>query len=253
MIVVRRARAANHAFVFACLFAAVPPGVAPSAVAQPPPRAPAGTETVLRLAESAERVVRADELQASLRIQAQGASAAAVQQAVNRAMAEALERARAVPGVAVSTGGYHVWRETQGRDGQRGQTWRAAQELQLIALESAPALLELVGELQARGLTIAGLGYRVSRGLERRTREELAEEALIGLKARAARLSGVLGMEFAGFREIRVEQPRPPIVAMPRGVMAAQADPAAAPPPTAEPAEMPIVAVVEADAILTRR
>lgn len=47
-------------------------------------------ETLLRLSESAERTVRADELHATLRATASGNSAAAVQQEVNRKMAAAL-------------------------------------------------------------------------------------------------------------------------------------------------------------------
>lgn len=204
-------------------------------------------ETLLRLAESAERSVRADELHASLRAQATGNSAAAVQQAVNRQIAAALERARAVPGVTVATGGYWSW-----RSGERGQTWTASQELRLTAIEAAPALLELVGALQAQGLLVGGLAYEVSAPLARRTREEVTEEALAGLKARAERLAAVLGMSFVGFREIRVDAPRHVAPPMPRAAMTARAD-AAQPPPAAEPADVPIGASVEGDAVLRRR
>mgnify|MGYP005837414289 CR=1 FL=1 len=204
-------------------------------------------ETLLRLAESAERTVRADELRATLRAQATGNSAAAVQQAVNRQMAAALDRARALPGVTVATGSYWSW-----RSGDRGQGWTASQELRLSAIEAAPALLELVGTLQGQGMLIGGLAYQVSAPLARRIREEVTEEALAGLKARAERLAGALGLRFAGFREVRVDAPRHMPPPMPRAAMAVRAE-AAAPPPSAEPAEVPIGATVEGDAVLRPR
>lgn len=204
-------------------------------------------ETLLRLSESAERTVRADELRATLRAQATGNSAAAVQQAVNRQMAAALERARAIAGVTVATGSYWSW-----RSGERGQSWTASQELRLSAIEAAPALLELVGTLQGQGMLIGGLAYEVSAPLARRTREEVTEEALAGLKARAERLAGALDMTFTGFREVRVDAPRHVPPPMPRAAMAARAE-AAPPPPSAEPAEVPIGATVEGDAVLRPR
>ncbi len=214
----------------------------PTQAQDTPPR-----ETLLRLAESAERTVRADELRATLRAQATGNSAAAVQQAVNRQMAAALERARALPGVTVATGAYWSW-----RSGERGQGWTASQELRLSAIEAAPALLELVGTLQGQGMLIGGLAYEVSAPLARRIREEVTEEALAGLKARAERLAGALDMRFAGFREVRVDAPRHMPPPMPRAAMAVRAE-AAPPPPSAEPAEVPIAATVEGDAVLRPR
>jgi predicted secreted protein len=68
--------------------------------------AAAQPETLLRLSETVERSVRADELNAVLRAEAVGSSAAAVGEQVNRMVAAALERARAAPGVTVSTGSY---------------------------------------------------------------------------------------------------------------------------------------------------
>jgi predicted secreted protein len=214
----------------------------------PPARAQdsAPRETLLRLAETAERTVRADELRATLRAEASGNSAAAVQQAVNRQIAAALERARAVPGVTVATGGYWSW-----RSGERGQGWSAAQELRLSAVEAAPALLDLVGALQGQGMLNGGLAYQVSAPLARRIREEVTEEALAGLRARAERLAGALDMTFIGFREVRVDAPRHLPPPLPGAGIAARAE--AAPPPSAAPAEVPIGATVEGDAVLRPR
>jgi predicted secreted protein len=59
--------------------------------------AAAERETLLRLSETAERLVRADELVALVQAQAMGGSAASVQEQLNRKVAGALARARAVP------------------------------------------------------------------------------------------------------------------------------------------------------------
>ncbi|WP_158639071.1 SIMPL domain-containing protein [Elioraea rosea] len=205
-------------------------------------------ETLLRLSETAERIVRADQLVAVLRAQATGGSVSAVQEQVNRQVAAALERARATQGVTVSTGGYWT-----GRMGERRDQWLSSQDIRLSATDAAPALLELVGTLQGQGLAISRLSYDVSRPLARREREAVTAEALAGLKERAERLAGVMGMSFAGFREVRVDAGRfampPP---MPRAMAAASAE-AARTPPSAEPSEVPIAATVEGDAILKPR
>jgi predicted secreted protein len=217
-----------------------------SALALAAPAA-AQPETLLRLSETAERSVRADQLVALLRAQATGGSAAAVQEQVNRTVAAALDRARAVHGVTVSTGSYWTW-----RSGERREQWQASQEIRLEAIEAAPALLELVGALQGQGLGLGRLSYEVSRPLQKREREAVTAEALTALRERAERLAGVMGMSFAGFREVRVDAGRFSRPPMPAPMMAAAAD-SARTPPTAEPADVPISATVEGDVILRPR
>lgn len=211
------------------------------------PAAHAQQDTLLRLSETAERSVRADQLVALLRAQATGGSATAVQEQVNRTVAAALEKARATQGVTVSTGGYWTW-----RTGDRREQWQAGQELRLTAIEAAPALLDLVGTLQGQGLGVVRLSYEVSPAVQKREREAVTAEALVGLKERAERLAAVMGMQFTGFREVRVDAGRFARPPMPAPMMAAAAD-AARTPPSAEPADVPISATVEGDAILKPR
>lgn len=204
-------------------------------------------ETLLRLSETAERTVRADQLVAVMRAQATGGSVAAVQEQVNRQVAAALEKARAVPGVTVATGSYWT-----GRTGDRREQWQSSQEIRLTATEASPALLDLAGALQAQGLAVSRLSYEVSRALARREREAVTAEALEGLKERAERLAGVMGMAFAGFREVRVDASRyvPP---MPRAMASPMAASSAPTPPAAEPSDVPVTATVEGDAVLRPR
>jgi predicted secreted protein len=209
--------------------------------------AAAERETLLRLSETAERLVRADELVALVQAQAMGGSAASVQEQLNRKVAGALARARAVPGVTVATEGYAIRRV-----GDRRDQWQAGQTLRLTAIEAAPALIELVGALQAEGLGVVQLSYEVSRPVERREREAVTAEALAALKERAERLGAVLGMTFSGFREVRVDSGRFARPPAPAPMMATTAEPARTP-PSAEPADVPIAATVEGDAILKPR
>ncbi len=74
---------------------------------------PAYAETVLHLAETATVMVAPDEIAATLTADATSSSASDAQARVNTTMQAALAQARAVQGVAVSTGGYGVWRTNQ--------------------------------------------------------------------------------------------------------------------------------------------
>jgi predicted secreted protein len=219
--------------------------IAPFAArAEEPPR------TRLLLSESAEITVKQDELYAQLAVEARGASAAAVQQAVNRAMTAALARAREASAVTVSTGGYGVWR-AYGSSVPTSQAWQASQSLTLTAKDSEP-LLELVGVLQAQGLAVKQLAYRVSRELWRTTREQAIEEAVRGLQARAQRMAGLLNLDFERFAKVDLDggRDRPqPFAAAP---MAARASSDSAP-PVAEAAEVRIGASVSAEAVLKPR
>ena len=210
---------------------------------------PDPTRTVLNLSESAEIAVKQDELHALLAVEARGASAAAVQAAVNRAMAAALEKARATQGVTASTGGYGVWR-AYGSSQPASQAWQGSQTLSLTAKDQAP-LLDLVGTLQSQGLAVRQLAFRVSRELYRQAREQATEQAVRGLQGRAERMAGLLGLEFERFATVTLgaerDQPMPMAAAAP---MRAAAE---APPPVAEAAEVRIGAAVSAEAVLKPR
>jgi hypothetical protein len=55
---------------------------------------------------------------------------------------------------------------------------------------------------------MGSLSDEMSRLLARREREAATEEALRGLTERAERLAGIMGLRFAGFREVGVDAPR---------------------------------------------
>jgi len=212
------------------------------ALVQPAAAQPARAETLLRLSENARVVVRPDELAASLRAEADAPTAAEAQAKVNAAVAKALDLARAVPGVVVSTSGYWV-----SQLNQSGRTWRASAG---IALHSGDGekLLALIGTLQAQGLATQSLGWRLAPETARRAQSEATRAALGTLRARAEEAAGILGLRFVSFREVRLDGTRPMPAPMPRMAMAA--GPAPAPPPSAAAEDVPVEANVEADAVL---
>ena len=200
-----------------------------------------GPGTLLRLSESAEVTRVPDEVRATLRYEAREASPAAAQAAVNRAMAAALETARAAPGVAASTGAYGTYRQ---EDPPR---WVASQALNLRAADQA-ALLDLLGTLQSRGLALAGLDHGLTREARRTARQEAAAMALDALRRRAEALAGGIGMRVERIAEIELDagdapSPRPMMAAMARG----------APAPVAQAEDVVVTASAQAVVVLVPR
>src|SRR5437667_12066536 len=84
--------------------------------------------TVLHLSQTAERSVLRDVLRIELRVEEIGADPLAIQSAINRRMAAALDRAQQVQGVRVETGAYGVGAERpqSGASRWRGTAWPIA-------------------------------------------------------------------------------------------------------------------------------
>jgi predicted secreted protein len=216
---------------------------APAARTQPAPGITPWPETALHLSDTAEVARAPDEVVAVLRAEARGGSAAAVQEAVNRTMAQAIARAAAVPGVSATTGGYWTTRV------QDGGSWQASQQLTLRSGNGA-ALLELAGALQQQGLMLGGLNWTLRRDTQRVAREEAAQLALDAIRRRADAVAAQLGMVVVGLREVRIDAPD----RGPRPMMAmAAARTASAAPPVAVAEDIQVAATVEAVAILRPR
>ncbi|MGG5812059.1 SIMPL domain-containing protein [Falsiroseomonas sp. CW058] len=213
----------------------------------PAPRAqtPAGlAETVLHIADSADVARTPDEVVATLRAEARAGTAAAAQEAVNRAIAAAVARAQGVAGLRVSTTGYWTARADEGR------SWQASQGLVLRGGDGA-AVLELVGALQAQGLAVGGLQWTLGRETARTAREEASRLALDALQRRAEAVAGQLGLMLVGLREVRIDAPDHPA---PRPApMAAMARAAAPAPPVAVAEDVVVSASVQAVAVLRPR
>jgi uncharacterized protein len=210
----------------------------------------AWAETVLQLAETTTVMAAPDEIAATLRAEATSASASDAQARVNATMQDALVRARKVDGLAVSTGGYGVWRTGPTQTDNR-ERWQVSQTLNLTGRDG-PTLLNLVGALQQQGLAVSSLGWRLSPAAERQARQEATKQALAGLRGRVEEAAALLDLRFDQFKEVRLDNPRSP--PMPRGIAMPMAMSAAStPPPSVAPEDMPVSATAEADAVLLPR
>ncbi len=187
--------------------------------------------TKLMLGESATREVEQDTLVVVLAARHRAPDAREAQRVVNQTMTGAIEQARAVAGIQVSTGGYRVYQEYD-RDG-RPRAWIAEQDLRLRSREAA-RLLELAGSLQDAGLILGGLSYELSAEARRALEDELTLEAIERLRARAERIATAMGMRVELIETLRIGSvaEEPPVRPM---FEARMADAAAMPPPVALP------------------
>jgi predicted secreted protein len=202
--------------------------------------------TVLHLSEPAERMVPRDRLRAVLHVEATDADPAKVQAEVNRRLAAAVARAKAVSAVATATTGYSVYQE---RPNDKPPQWHGTATLSLEARD-ASALLALVGGLQQDGLALASLAYELTPEAARTVEDELTTQALARLKARAERVATALGLTVERVREVTVGNangaPPPPRPY----ALAARAMAADATAPVAEPGEAPVSITLSADFVL---
>jgi predicted secreted protein len=206
-------------------------------------------ETILHLAETATIMVPPNELFATLRAEAHHTKSAEAQARVNTLVRDATALAKDAKGIAVSTGAYSVWRiaPTQNDWSER---WQASQAIRLVGSEPT-TLLTLIGQLQSQGLTLAELQWRLTRDTARASRREATNRALAGLRARAEEAAEILGLRFTHFRAVRLDGAEP--VAMPRPALLTTSRTSDATAPIAEPADHPVTAQAQAEAVLLPR
>jgi uncharacterized protein len=196
--------------------------------------------TVLHLSQTAERKVVRDLLHIELRAEETGADPLALQSAINRRMAAALDRAHEAQGIGVETGTYAV-NEEQPQNGP--SRWRGSQSV-ILTGKDADAVLKLAGALQSDGLLMSSLGYEVSPESVRGAEEDLTAEALAGLDHRAASIADRMHLSVLRYRDLRVGNAETGAGPMPRFAAMAMAA------PVAEPGEAVIRVTVAAELLL---
>ncbi|EHL96568.1 hypothetical protein HMPREF9946_04699 [Acetobacteraceae bacterium AT-5844] len=236
----RFARPALLPLAVLCGVLATPPLHGALAQERRPAVAQSALETVLTLSETAEVKRAPEEVRVTLKAEARGADAAAVQEQVNRAMQAALARAREVQGVQANTGGY--WTN---RDNESNQ-WTASQRMTLQGTGAAQ-LLELTGALQGQGLALDGMDWSLSRNGEQQARQEAGRLAIDALRQRATAVAEQLGMEVAGIRSLRLDAPEVP---MPRVAMMRAAVAGGATPPASAPEDVSVTSTAVAEVVL---
>lgn len=179
--------------------------------------------TLISLSASERVEIQQDLLVAQLRYETEDTNPRALQDAINKKMKAALDKAQSAKNVKASTQQYHVY-EYDRNQGKRGlpvdTVWRGQQGLMLKS-KAADDLLELVGDLQEIGLSMQGLSYQVSPELLEETREGLLEAALKKLTSKAERTAQALGKKSAELKTVNVDmggfyqpQPRMEMMAM---------------------------------------
>ncbi|GJL84282.1 MAG: hypothetical protein DHS20C02_00570 [Micavibrio sp.] len=158
--------------------------------------------TLVSLSATERVEVEQDLLTANLRYEAENTSAKELQDEINKIMQKAVDEAKKVKSVKVSTQQYYV--HEYRRDKHAPRVWRGNQGLQIKG-KTADELLELAGELQEMGLKMNGLSYSVSPDLMEETRENLLEETLIKLKSKAERTAKALGKSKADLLQVNVD------------------------------------------------
>jgi predicted secreted protein len=196
--------------------------------------------TVLHLSQTAERIVMRDLLRIELRVEESGGDARAVQTAINRRMAAALDRAWQVQGVRVATGAYNV---TEERPQNGSARWRGSQSV-ILTGKDADSLLKLAGTLQSDGLSTSSLAYEVSPETIRGAEEDLTAEALAALDHRASSIAGHLHLTVQRYRDLRVGSAEAGGRPVPRFAAMAMAA------PVAEPGEAVVRVAIDAELLL---
>ena len=211
-------------------------GSAGAALAQPADQ----QTTVLHLSQTAESSVQRDMLRMDLRVEETGADPLAVQTAINRRMAAALDRAHQAQGVRVETGSYSVGEE---RPQNAPSRWRGTQSL-ILRSKAADAALKLAGTLQSDGLLMSSMAYEVSPETVRGAEEDLTAEALAALDRRAASIADRMHRAVLGYKDLHVGNAETEGRPVPRFAAAAMAA------PVAEPGEATIRLTIEAELLL---
>lgn len=149
--------------------------------------------TTIELSAEASSKAENDLGRAHLYFEATDADPAALAARVNRVIAEALERAKASPAVAVSTAGSSTY-PVHSRDGAHIDGWRMRSTIELESRDIA-ALSALIGRLQ-QTLAIAGVNMQPAPDTRSKAANVAAVDAIRAFEERAAVLSNALGKRY---------------------------------------------------------
>ena len=160
-------------------------------------------EIMLNLSANEQTQVQQDTLHANLYYSSQGRDRVALQDEVNRKMAEALEILENSE-LEFSTRQYQVYQVQSGRPSRNeadNPLWRAQQGVEIHSMDSN-AVIDQVAELQALGLTMQGLNYSLSPRRHEEVADSLMKAALGNLSSRAREAATAMGKSDVEFVEI---------------------------------------------------
>lgn len=201
--------------------------------------------------------VQEDLLVSSMRIEKEGFDPKLIQNEINLMMAKAVEMAKEVSDINVSTEQYYVYQYNQGqntdnvKEEAKKKIWRGTQVLSLKS-KSSEALLTLIGKLQNEELLIQNLNYTLSNEKREIMRDSMIEGAIEKLKQRATLVAKALGKDYSGFTMINIdpEAGRAPVSRLMMGTPPVSANDNAASIPVAEPGISEVTMTISATALL---
>lgn len=172
--------------------------------------------TELHLEARAERDVANDTLHARLVIEREGLEPAALAEEVNQLVNEAMQAAKAVPTLRLTSGGYRTQPVHASKD-RRIERWRVRHEL-LIESRDFPAAMRFAARQQER-MGLDGLWFGLSAAARAETETLLMQEATRSLMARAEAMRQTLERPRVALRRIQLSPqggiaPRPMVRAM---------------------------------------
>ena len=210
--------------------------------------------TLINLSVTERTEVDQDLLTTRLTYQVENESPELLQEEINTVMKQALKAAKKVKSVKTSTQNYRVYEYKPSRYKNKPHSkkiWRGEQSL-VIKSKTPSDLLQLAGDLQAMGLTMASLNYEVSPELAEKTQNNMLEAVLEKLRAKARRSAQALGKKNVHLLQVNINNnghlysPRPMMARMKSKMMA---DSMSA--PVAAPGQSNITLSVSAQALLT--
>jgi len=150
-------------------------------------------QTLVTLSVTERVKVPQDLLLATLQIESDDRDAEALQNRINTSMEQALEIARAVDDIKVSTGHYYVYQyNNQPQGGRADNVWRGSQSVNLES-KDAQKLLDLAGELQSLGFVMNQLSYQLSTERADEVRDSLLETAIKRATEKVERAASAMG------------------------------------------------------------
>lgn len=180
---------------------------------------------VVGLTASASTEVTKDLLNVALSVTREGQDAAAVQNQLKQALDAALAEAKKVakPGqLEVQTGNFSLYPRYAAKGGISG--WQGTAEL-VVEGKDMPAIGQLTGKITT--MTIARVGYGISRELREKVEGDVAAQAITRYRAKAAEYAKQFGYAGYTIREVNVNTDVPmggPVPMMRAKAMSASAD-----------------------------
>jgi predicted secreted protein len=180
------------------------------------------------LNERVDRRVPRDQVQIDLRIDMLGADPKQLQTQVRSLVDSAIQKAKAIPQIAIETGAYTAMRQTDPRAPRAvpgamimsgngsavpmtlstAGDWHAIQLLSLTTTDFVAAA-PLVGDLENDGLQLSDMHVSLTPEALRAVQGELAPQAIAVLRAQADKLAAAMDMKIERFVNVSVNNSQP--------------------------------------------